>query len=400
MQSLKPSRSARRVPDPWPEWLEGEVRNWVEDGLIEPGQAEAILQAHQVPVKPGPAFQWGMRWVAVLLLAASAVSLVGFSWSAIPPWGRVFLFSAGWLGGLLWARLARGGWVDVALVLSSAFLGAGIWVTVASFHLGVLLPEGQLLWALLVLPFVFSGETPALQYLLMGILAAGLMVDQTLPTWKLLVLPLPLIPSLWWSHQQKQVTLLTFLVVFCGFWMLSVSGLNHWPWLPVMVGAALMLIGENSPYLVYRILGWVFLLFPGVIPGLTLNPAGLLPWGACGVPVAALLVTRMLHPSGKSFKDYVLPGVMLILSILVNVSVSPWTFWLSVLFSGVLTTHLMLLGGKHPALFWLGGVTVLVTILTRFTQGAVGVAPLVWTLALLGMEVTFLLVGYLGRRKT
>lgn len=110
------------------DWLASELPAWVDDGLIEPAQADAIRRRHGLDETAESAGR--SRLVAAVgavgaaLVGAGVVVFLGTNWTAIPRLLRTFLllvappaaFAAGWLFSSRNSRIGHSLWVLGALL--------------------------------------------------------------------------------------------------------------------------------------------------------------------------------------------------------------------------------------------------------------------------------------------
>jgi len=140
--------------------LAREIHDWVDDGVIEPRQGEAIGARYGIDYRHPDEHSFGYRVLVVLgylFIGLSLITLIGANWEDIPRWlrtaGLVALVLAanlrGWFDYRAGGRGAAIGW----FFLGGLFYGAAIMLIAQIYHLGEHFPDGILWWALGVLPF-------------------------------------------------------------------------------------------------------------------------------------------------------------------------------------------------------------------------------------------------------
>ena len=154
--------------------LRRETRRWVDEGLVEPFQAERILNRYGTSLNDtGPSALGLLTGLAGLFAGLALLLLVSANWEQLPRLARfaglVTLTAVlnGW--GVL--RLARAGSGGALLFLGGFAYGASIMLTGQMYHLGEHFPNGLLLWALGLVPLTLlsGGRLLALQGLAVAV---------------------------------------------------------------------------------------------------------------------------------------------------------------------------------------------------------------------------------------
>lgn len=154
--------------------LRREARRWLDEGLIEPFQAERILSRYGTSLDAaGPSALGLLTGLAGLFAGLALLLLVSANWEQLPRLARfaglvaVTAVLNGW--GVL--RLARTGSGGGLLFLGGFAYGASIMLIGQMYHLGEHFPNGLLLWALGLVPLTLlsGGRLLALQGLAVAV---------------------------------------------------------------------------------------------------------------------------------------------------------------------------------------------------------------------------------------
>jgi len=138
--------------------LAREVREWVDEGLIDEPQGERVCARYGVDYRNPDAHGYGILVVlGYLFVGLALLTLVGANWDEIPRWLRtsgliVLVLIANGLGlrsYLAGQRTTAVGW----FFLGALLYGTAIMLIAQIYHLGEHYPDGILWWALGVLPF-------------------------------------------------------------------------------------------------------------------------------------------------------------------------------------------------------------------------------------------------------
>lgn len=155
------------------EWLQGELRTWLAEGTISPGQFESIISKYDSQAdadqKKSKAF-YTLIIAASVLAGAALILLIGYNWEAmnyIAKLGIIFGITTTFQGLTLVSRFR---WNNIALseifsLLSCISFGAGIWLIAQIFNLNAHYPDGFLWWAIGSLPLAFLGQSSLLWFL-------------------------------------------------------------------------------------------------------------------------------------------------------------------------------------------------------------------------------------------
>lgn len=228
--------------------LAREARDWVEQGLLEPDQAEAILAQYGVSLDGQAGRGMGVRVLmalAVLFFGLSLLVLMGYNWQQIPPLVRVL----GLVGLTLALNVAamrqwwRGRDANAVLWWFGAGLAYGIAIMLIAqiYHLGGS-TFGIFLWALGILPLaVLTGSR--LLHLLQLSLASLWMVQEfevSIP-WAFVLFAIPAIVQVFRGRISRLLLLLSLAAT--AAW---INGVFLW-WLhPAQRDPDLSLAGLNA----------------------------------------------------------------------------------------------------------------------------------------------------------
>lgn len=139
-----------------------EVRGWIDEGLIEPAQGEAILARYDRSLsemeKPALGYRV-LSALAVLCGGAALLLLLSHNWDELSRAGRMlgligFTALLNGMGLLRWVRGQRDNAV-LWLFAGGIAYGASIMLIAQIYHLGEHYPDGLLWWALGVLPMAW-----------------------------------------------------------------------------------------------------------------------------------------------------------------------------------------------------------------------------------------------------
>jgi len=154
--------------------LRREARRWLDEGLIEPFQAERILARYGTSLDAaGPSPLGLLSGLAGLFAGLALLLLVSANWEQLPRlarFGGLLVLTAG-LNGWGALRLARAGTGGGWLFLGGFAYGASIMLIGQMYHLGEHFPNGLLLWALGLVPLTLlsGGRLLALQALAVSV---------------------------------------------------------------------------------------------------------------------------------------------------------------------------------------------------------------------------------------
>lgn len=200
--------------------LRRETRRWVDEGLVEPFQAERILNRYGTSLKDtGPSALGLLTGLAGLFAGLALLLLVSANWEQLPRLARfaglVTLTAVlnGW--GVL--RLARAGSGGGLLFLGGFAYGASIMLTGQMYHLGEHFPNGLLLWALGLVPLTLlsGGRLLALQGLAVAV-AWMLLEYRFAAPW---LMPLFLAVAFWVAWRRRVAGLALATLAATALWL-------------------------------------------------------------------------------------------------------------------------------------------------------------------------------------
>ncbi len=200
--------------------LRRETRRWVDEGLVEPFQAERILNRYGTSLNDaGPSALGLLTSLAGLFAGLALLLLVSANWEQLPRLARfaglVTLTAVlnGW--GVL--RLARAGTGGGLLFLGGFAYGASIMLTGQMYHLGEHFPNGLLLWALGLVPLTLlsGGRLLALQGLAVAV-AWMLLEYRFAAPW---LMPLFLAVAFWVAWRRRVAGLALAALAATAVWL-------------------------------------------------------------------------------------------------------------------------------------------------------------------------------------
>ncbi|MCX6998660.1 MAG: DUF2157 domain-containing protein [Kiritimatiellaeota bacterium] len=134
-------------------WLQGEVQDWVREGLVAPEQADAIRRRYPLPAE-GPA--WGViifSSIGAVIAGLGIILLFAYNWAAIPKAAKLaMVFGA--LGGLhgaglrLFLATPQRNLGEGLCLLGTMLFGAGLWLVAQIYHIEEHYPTAFLVWGL------------------------------------------------------------------------------------------------------------------------------------------------------------------------------------------------------------------------------------------------------------
>ena len=200
--------------------LRRETRRWVDEGLVEPFQAERILNRYGTSLNDtGPSALGLLTGLAGLFAGLALLLLVSANWEQLPRLARfaglVTLTAVlnGW--GVL--RLARAGTGGGLLFLGGFAYGASIMLTGQMYHLGEHFPNGLLLWTLGLVPLTLlsGGRLLALQGLAVAV-AWMLLEYRFAAPW---LMPLFLAVAFWVAWRRRVAGLALATLAATALWL-------------------------------------------------------------------------------------------------------------------------------------------------------------------------------------
>lgn len=155
-----------QIPDKasasWVKRLQSEIQGWEGEGLVSPGQAEAILQRYKNhEEEQGGRLITMLAVIGALLLGIGVILFFAANWQAIPKMVKVSIIMASIViayGVGYYLTFERNSYPKVGrslIFLGSILYGSGIWLIAQIFHLSSHFPNGFLFWVLGIIPVAF-----------------------------------------------------------------------------------------------------------------------------------------------------------------------------------------------------------------------------------------------------
>jgi len=214
--------------------LRRETRRWVDEGLLEPIQAERILNRYGASLNdPGPSTLGLLTGLAGLFAGLALLLLVSANWEQLPRLARFAGLVTLTAGLNVWgvARLARAGTGGGLLFLGGFAYGASIMLTGQMYHLGEHFPNGLLLWTLGLVPLTVLSGGRLLALLGLAVAVAWMLLEYRFAApW---LMPLFLLVPLWvaWRRRVAGLVLATLgaTVVWLNLMLAWVYGTDFGP---------------------------------------------------------------------------------------------------------------------------------------------------------------------------
>ncbi|WP_078120092.1 DUF2157 domain-containing protein [Thiosocius teredinicola] len=203
-----------------------EVSRWVDDGLIERSQGQAILARYGLSLDDAHGTSFGyyvLTSLATAFFGLALILIVSHNWDDIPRMVRMlglvgltlvvniigirYMLNERYRAGTLW------------LFFGGICYGASIMLIAQIYHLGEHFPDGIYFWALGVLPLVFFTQSRLLALLCLTLATIWLVVERE-SGFMPYSYPLFALPVLWLLVTRKEsVLLFLFAVVGLIVWM-------------------------------------------------------------------------------------------------------------------------------------------------------------------------------------
>ncbi|MHC4202222.1 MAG: DUF2157 domain-containing protein, partial [Planctomycetota bacterium] len=134
------------------QWLNGELKRWVDEGIIDGARAEAIRKLYP---EPGPATPWAVlvfSGIGAVVAGLGVILLFAYNWQKIPKLGKLAIVFAA-LGAAhgtgIWLHLRSKRFRSLGeglTVLGTMLFGAGIWLIAQIYHMEEHFPNAFLVW--------------------------------------------------------------------------------------------------------------------------------------------------------------------------------------------------------------------------------------------------------------
>ncbi len=200
--------------------LRRETRRWVDEGLVEPFQAERILNRYGASLNDaGPSALGLLTGLAGLFAGLALLLLVSANWEQLPRLARfaglVTLTAVLNVWGVV--RLVRAGTGGGLLLLGGFAYGASIMLTGQMYHLGEHFPNGLLLWTLGLVPMTLLSGGRLLALLGLAVAAAWMLLEYRFAApW---LMPLFLATAFWVAWRRRVAGLALLALVATAVWL-------------------------------------------------------------------------------------------------------------------------------------------------------------------------------------
>ncbi|NNF48196.1 MAG: DUF2157 domain-containing protein [Desulfofustis sp.] len=161
-----------------------EVSDWVHEGLIEPAQAEAILEKYGTKMEDADDSSLGyfmLMALAVLFVGLALILIVSHNWEKIPRLtrmlGLLFVTLAVNLQGMRLMLLGRETVGIFWLFFGSICYGTTIMLIAQIYHIGEYFPDGIFYWSIGVLPLIFVTRSRQIALLCLALATIWALVE-------------------------------------------------------------------------------------------------------------------------------------------------------------------------------------------------------------------------------
>ncbi len=273
-------------------WLVNELHEWEAAGLLQPGQAPAILDNYQsaesVSAEITSRIISALMSTAVALVVAGVLLLISFNWNALSDATKLImifgLIIATYLAAFSSRRRGQLPASNALFFLGAAFYGCGIMLISQMFQISGHAPDAFWWWAIGTLPLAVMLESVLLHALLAGLLAiwsgmeilggfeavAGGRWSFRFVSATALAMPLLVAPGFLLAVRTSKPRLLWIYVPLLTFW-LSMQ--------PVAWADLLNIPYFNSLFFICSLGGLLLLIAQSHQPRNAMS----LPWRTCGV---------------------------------------------------------------------------------------------------------------------
>lgn len=169
------------LPRGFREWLSKESALWHDQGLLQPGQRERILELYPEPANDSGALAFALRTLGVLLFGAAIFLVISHNWADFSRAGRL---------GTIFAALAviqgiglgcflsgRDRSAIIAHLLGCLMYGAGIALIGQIYHLDSHAPDAVLAWCVFTIPFALLLDATVLHLLVISLAGSWLLME-------------------------------------------------------------------------------------------------------------------------------------------------------------------------------------------------------------------------------
>ncbi len=305
-------------------WLRDQIGTWLDEGLIDAGQAEALRARYPVSDQDTPWSRIIVSSVGAIVFGLGIILFFAYNWADMHKVTKLALVFGAVLathgtGFYLSASAdAKRSLVESLHVMGTMLFGAGIWLVAQIYHIDEHYPNAFFVWGIGALALAWA--MPSVAQGLMAVLLVFLwgsfeVFDFSSPThWGSWVVLLGVLPLAW--MQRSRVLLFFALVAFITLFVFSagqvegdlvIAALFYLACLHLAAGrlSTRSAFPESAPlfsvvgYSVYLVLLYLFSFHEVARELVRLNPEGMLEWSYVIAPlIASLLAWAVLLATG------------------------------------------------------------------------------------------------------
>ncbi|MEE9267584.1 MAG: DUF2157 domain-containing protein [Gammaproteobacteria bacterium] len=305
-------------------WLRDQIGIWLDEGLIDAGQAEALRARYPVSDQDTPWSRIIVSSVGAIVFGLGIILFFAYNWADMHKVTKLALVFGAVLathgtGFYLSASAdAKRSLVESLHVMGTMLFGAGIWLVAQIYHIDEHYPDAFFVWGIGALALAWA--MPSVAQGLMAVLLVFLwgsfeVFDFSSPThWGSWVVLLGVLPLAW--MQRSRVLLFFALVAFITLFVFSagqvegdlvIAALFYLACLHLAAGrlSTRSAFPESAPlfsvvgYSVYLVLLYLFSFHEVARELVRLNPEGMLEWSYVIAPlIASLLAWAVLLATG------------------------------------------------------------------------------------------------------
>ncbi len=305
-------------------WLRDQIGTWLDEGLIDAGQVEALRARYPVSDQDTPWSRIIVSSVGAIVFGLGIILFFAYNWADMHKVTKLALvfgavLAAHGTGFYLSASAdAKRSLVESLHVMGTMLFGAGIWLVAQIYHIDEHYPNAFFVWGIGALALAWA--MPSVAQGLMAVLLVFLwgsfeVFDFSSPThWGSWVVLLGVLPLAW--MQRSRVLLFFALVAFITLFVFSagqvegdlvIAALFYLACLHLAAGrlSTRSAFPESAPlfsvvgYSVYLVLLYLFSFHEVARELVRLNPEGMLEWSYVIAPlIASLLAWAVLLATG------------------------------------------------------------------------------------------------------
>ncbi len=295
-------------------WLQEQINAWLEEGLIDAGQAGVLRARYAVGDQDTPWARIIASSVGAVVFGLGVILFFAYNWAEMHKFVKLALvfgavLAAHGTGFYLSASAdAKRGLVESLHVMGTMLFGAGIWLVAQIYHIDEYYPNAFMVWGLGALalawamPSIAQGLMAVLLVFLWGSFEVFDFSSANYPgPWVVLIGVLPLA----WL-QRSRVLLFFALVAFIALYAFStaqveddlvVGALFYWAFLYLAAGrlSSRSAFPDSAPvfhvvgYSIYLVLLYIFSFKQVARELVSVSPDGILEWAYFLVPFIAAL---------------------------------------------------------------------------------------------------------------